>query len=149
MGINRLSVINYNAPDSCEECGGTKIKYAGIGEYCCEGCGHIMYDDYGVVRNFLEKNQGATVAETSLATGVSKNKIRMMLVDDKIQVTPGSMVFLNCSVCGAQIRSGRYCEKCAAELKNSERTAGRISHISGGYGKAKTDTSGVKRFDRN
>jgi len=151
MGLEKLNLrsLNYNAPTKCESCGETRIKYTGIGEYQCEKCGFIMYDDYGVVRNYLEKNPGATAGETSAATGVSKSRIRQMLVDDRIQVAPGSAVFLNCVKCGAEIRSGQYCNACEAELRGAKKIEAKVSHITGGFGKVRTDATGVKRFDRH
>lgn len=151
MGIEKLNLrsLNYNAPDTCESCGEKRMKYNGIGEYQCEKCGFIMYDDYGHVRNYLEKNPGATVGETSQATGVSKGRIRQMLVDDRIQVAPGSVVFLHCAKCGAEIRSGQYCAACDAEMRAAGKTETKSSHIIGGFGKTKGEATGVKRFERH
>ena len=40
--------------EKCQECGGTRIEYKGVGEYKCEDCGLLMYNDYGKVRLYLE-----------------------------------------------------------------------------------------------
>ena len=35
----------YNRPLVCEECGGIMI-FKGVGEYQCEKCRHVAYDEY-------------------------------------------------------------------------------------------------------
>ena len=149
--IGALQHIDLSEPTKCEECGSTDIKYEGIGEYRCKDCGCIMYDDYGKVRNYIEKNVGATVNDVSIAVGVTREKIRRLLREDKIQIAPESMTFLKCEMCGANIRSGRFCEKCAQEVNRTNKAAemaNRRSAISGGYSKLTGGDSGAKRFDR-
>ena len=60
----------YNRPLTCEKCGGIMI-FKGVGEYHCENCRHVEYDDYGKVRLYVEKHRGATSSEVSMQTGVS------------------------------------------------------------------------------
>ena len=148
MGLERLQSFNINEPERCEKCGSMHVKYDGVGEYKCEDCGFIMYDDYGRVRAFLEKYPGATVVETSLATGVSKKRIRYLLEEDKIQIAPGSAVYLHCSRCGADITSGRYCANCLKEVVAADKAGAVKSRISGGFGTGKTDDRGARRFER-
>ncbi|MCR4591139.1 MAG: flagellar protein [Lachnospiraceae bacterium] len=104
------------------------MKYKGIGEYACERCNHLMYDDYGIVRNYLEVNPGATSATVSRATGVSEGEIKNMLREEKLEIREDSRTFLQCEGCGKAILSGRYCEACskiavAAAKKKREREA--------------------------
>jgi len=151
MLIEKIAGMGYNVPDTCEQCGCKKIKYLGVGEYKCEECGHLMYDDYGKVRNYIEANQGATTSEVSEATGVSKEKIRRLLRDERIEIAPGSASFLTCDRCGQNIRSGRLCGACAAEfnsVKAEKAKAFKSSGVTGGFGKALHGDSGAKRFSR-
>lgn len=147
--IDTLETINLNEPVKCEKCGSDDLKYNGIGEYQCKSCGFLMYDDYGKVRNYLEENPGATASDVSRAIGVTKEKIRRLLREDKIQIAPGSATFLKCDNCGTDIRSGRLCDKCSHELNRSKlaQAIGKSS-ILGGFSKAKAESSGAKRFDR-
>lgn len=150
--LNDLQKLEVSAPTKCEMCGNLKLNYNGVGEYQCSGCGHIMYDDYGIVRNFLEKNPGATQSEVSKATGVSGAMIRRMLRDDKIQIAPGSMVFLHCEKCGADIRSGRLCVNCSNN-KTSDSVKKKplrgSNSITGGFIMGKGETPGTRRFTRD
>lgn len=150
-GLDKLERVDYNSPVVCEKCGCRRIQYVGVGEYKCEECGFFMYDDYGKVRNYIEKNPGATSNDVSIAVGVSKEKIRRLLRDDKIQIAPGSVSFLKCEKCGADIRSGRYCSACEKQANNSDKGTGeshRGHFISGGFARSKNGGTGAKRFDR-
>lgn len=89
------------------------MTFRGVGEYQCDKCGFIMYDDYGKVRNYLEKHGNATVAGTSAATGVSQQSINQMLRDERFEISTSSRTFLKCEGCGKPIRMGRYCAECA------------------------------------
>ena len=62
--MRRLLASEVLRPTICRECGGILV-YGGIGEYRCEECGRIEYDDYGKVRNYLEDHKGANVSEIS------------------------------------------------------------------------------------
>ena len=107
-----FSEINtYNRPTYCSECGGVMV-FKGLGEYQCEKCGFLEYDDYGKARNYVEKHMGANAAEVAKATGVPQKSIRDMLKEGKLEIAKDSVIFLKCEICGAKISSGKYCPKC-------------------------------------
>lgn len=85
MVENLMRLNSYNKPLNCLKCGGV-MEYSGSGEYCCEVCGYIDYDDYGKVRNYLEKHGGATISEVSRATGVGQNEIHDMLQEARLSL---------------------------------------------------------------
>lgn len=137
----------YHRPRTCEKCQGIMV-FKGVGEYHCEDCGYVAYDDYGKVRLYLEQHQGATVSEAEAGTGVKQKTIRQMLKEGRLEVTTDSMSFLKCEVCGEPIRSGKLCAKCELEynrkLENEQRKQRRMQ----GYGKALQGEEGEKRFHR-
>ena len=102
-----LDLSRLNIPTFCAKCGGVMV-FKGVGEYKCEDCGNLDYDDYGKVRNYIEKNPGATSAQTSAETGVSQKSIRGMLKEERLEIAANSTTFLKCESCGAQILSGRF-----------------------------------------
>lgn len=77
---------DYNKPEKCSKCGG-RMKYTGLGEYKCEGCGIVDYDDYGKVRVFLEKNPGANIVQTEAMTGVPQRLIKQMIKEGKFAIS--------------------------------------------------------------
>lgn len=105
----------YNVPRTCDICGGVMV-FMGVGEYRCEKCGDVGYDDYGKVRLYIEKHKGATASEVEMGTGVPQRTIRRLLKESRIEVADNSKMFLRCELCGKEIRSGRYCVECEVKV---------------------------------
>ena len=151
MDENRLLLRgDPSVPTVCTECSG-EVEYQGLGSYKCKECGHVMYDDYGKVRNYLDEHRGATAYDVSMATGVPQGKIRQMIREEKFEITQNSSVFMKCEICGTSIRSGRYCEACmrkvlAADAKADKRSSSKSMQ---GFGMARSDATGEKRFRRS
>lgn len=144
-----LGLNSYNRPHLCNKCGGIMI-FKGVGEYRCEDCGVVEFDDYGKARNYIETHPGATASQVSEQTGVSQKSIRQMLKESKLEVTPDSRSFLKCEVCGIDIRHGNLCSKCEANIHRKIEDQERSNRNMAGYSMdtGKTD-SGEKRFKRD
>lgn len=145
-----LQLNNYNMPITCTECGGLMI-FKGVGEYECEECGRLDYDDYGKVRNYIEKHGTATAAQVADATGVTQKSIRDMLKESRLEIAPNSNAFLQCEMCGANIRSGRFCPKCEMTYhRNFEEKMRKNGGIMAGFSMEKpAGEEGLKRFIRD
>lgn len=140
----------YNRPEVCPECGGVMI-FKGCGEYKCEKCKHIEYDDYGKVRNYVEQHSGVTAAQAADATGVKQKTIRTMLKESRLEIADNSSVFLKCEICGVSIRSGRVCPRCEVEYNRrmEQKLHERQNKMMAGFGTGRTDgEEGSKRFIR-
>lgn len=139
----------FTKPITCELCQGNMI-FKGIGEYRCEDCRHLEYDDYGKVRTYIEMHRGATVAAIEDAIGVKQKVIRQMLKEERFEITADSNVFLTCEVCGTELRSGKICLRCRAESKKNELVSANVKSMNRGIGMADDDSSnkGAKRFNR-
>ncbi len=116
--VDRLAdqLTDLHVPQFCEKCGGI-MEFRGVGEYKCEQCGFLDYDDYGKVRIGLERFPGMTIAEAEMRTGVSQRTIRKLLKEGRIMLTEDSKVMLSCERCGSRIRYGRFCAKCEKLIK--------------------------------
>lgn len=126
--------------------------FKGVGEYKCEDCGHVDYDDYGKVRNYIEENPGATSAMASSATGVSQKSIRSMLKEERLEIAANSSVFLKCEICGEKISSGRFCKKCETSYHRNleeQARANRNANVSGFSSDRQSGDDGAKRFQRD
>ena len=152
MNENNLFLSKYmNVPRICEKCGKANPEYRGVGEYKCSECGFIMYDDFGVVRNYLEVHKGATQSEVHHATGVPMDTIRQFLREERLEITEGSGVMMACEICRAPIRSGRYCAECAKAVERRIKEEKINSHSKPsvqGYGMGGKGESGARRFVR-
>lgn len=148
-----MDVLNYldsyNVPRECKECGGVMI-FKGVGEYHCEDCDFVDYDDYGKVRLYIENHRGATAAEIEHAVGVSQRSIRKMLKESRIEIAEGSKSFLHCEICGKNIRSGRFCYECEVKVHRNLEAAQReeLRKKVKGVGTGIHGDEGQKRFVR-
>ena len=144
-----LSLEAFQRPTLCKECGGILI-YKGIGEYQCEDCGALEYDNYGKVRGYLEKHKGANVAEISDQTGVPHRAIREMIKENRFEIIDCRGGYIRCEMCGENIKSGRLCSKCEAIYHRNLEAEARQSRNDGlsGFGSGVQGESGSKRFTR-
>lgn len=141
----------YNRPKVCPECGG-EMEFKGCGEYRCESCKYVAYDDYGKVRNYVEKHGGATAAQVAEATGVKQKTIRTMLKESRLEIAEGSNSFMKCEMCGVNIRSGRVCPQCEVKYKHTLEEKARRKHAKtmSGFGMERQNgEDGAKRFVRD
>lgn len=82
---NLLRPEESGVPVLCGKCHG-KLIYNGLGQYKCEKCQNIELDNYGKVREYLEKHPGASVPDICTATGLNRAEISKMVSEDKFQV---------------------------------------------------------------
>ena len=89
IDLNNLSAENIDGkPVVCRLCG-AMLEYSGLGEYVCPDCGHVEYDNYGLVRAYLEKFPGSNVVQIERATGVPRSKINKLISDGRFNVSGG------------------------------------------------------------
>lgn len=149
MGIERILMSDiYNMPRECEECGGVMV-FKGLGEYQCERCGFLAYDDYGKVRNYIEGHRGANAAEIEAAIGVPQKTIRRLLKEGRLEVAEGSRTFLRCEICGKDIRSGRYCPECETKVHRNLEAKQREQNNLQGFSLNQKSDEGHRRFMRD
>ncbi|MCM1539510.1 MAG: hypothetical protein NC254_14070 [bacterium] len=149
--LNELLMGDYHRPINCPDCGGVMV-FKGVGEYECEDCGRKELDDYGKVRGYVEKHRGATMVDVEKETGVKQKAIRKMLREERIEVAADSRTFLRCEVCGADIRSGRFCEKCKVNVNRriEEQARAQKNNALAGFGLGNSKgEEGERRFIRS
>lgn len=142
-----IELDEYHTPRVCEKCGGVLI-FKGVGEYHCEDCKEVAYDDYGKVRKYIENHRGSNASEIEAATGVKQRTIRIMLKEGRLEITPESRIFLQCEQCGKAIRYGKLCPECEVNyhrrIEQEQRLKRSVDLQGFGFG---TETAiGEKRF---
>ncbi len=108
---------------NCRRC--RKIIMWTMGPQLCEDCKRLEEEDFEKVRKFVRDYPGATIQEVSNATEVSQVTIHKYLKEGRLEVTADSPIAIQCENCGARIRSGRFCPKCAATLARDMMSAGK------------------------
>ena len=112
-----LEKLNQSKPSACDSCGGN-MRYNGTGEYVCQKCGNIMYDDYGKVRKFIDEHGDSSILVIERETGVNKDVLEYLLKDGVLASPPEADLSKICNRCGYPIESGRYCRSCMLEMAN-------------------------------
>ena len=85
MELNRLVKIAFDKPEHCDSCG-CDLEYKGIGRYQCVSCGNEMLDDYGKVKEYFGVHGSAPLFEVVRETGVSREKVRLILSGDYLDI---------------------------------------------------------------
>jgi len=73
------------------------------------------------VKEYIRSHPGVSMTEVSEACDVETSQIQQWLREERLEVTEASAIYLSCEGCGANIRSGRYCDKCKASMTNGFR----------------------------
>ena len=93
-------------------------------EKLCSACRQGLEDKFQEVKKFLDENPNSSVETVSREMDVSTKQIRQWVREERLIFSEGSMEGIECEMCGAMIRTGRYCEKCkAGKQKESECSA--------------------------
>lgn len=99
---------------NCRGCG--RIFNYVAGPFLCQVCKEKMEVKFQEVKEYIRSHPGVGIREVSDACDVEASQIQQWLREERLEVTENSAIFLSCEVCGANIRSGRYCEKCKYEM---------------------------------
>ncbi len=98
---------------NCSQCG-RLFPYQG--RNICGKCLEKEEDEFQLVRKYVRDHPGSGVLEVAEETKVEEDKILQFLRDGRLQ-SKGLTTSLACERCGAVISSGRWCEKCASQVK--------------------------------
>lgn len=101
---------------NCRKCG--KIFNYIVGPVICPRCKEMQEAKFQEVKKFVQENRGADLAEVAETCEVEIKQIRQWIREERLQFADDSPIRIPCESCGAMIQSGRFCEKCKAELSN-------------------------------
>ena len=101
---------------NCSRCG--RIFNYVAGQLICEHCRKSQEQDFQRVKEFVKENPNKGIREVAEACEVTENQLRQWIREERLEFAKGSGV-LNCDQCGAPISTGRFCEKCKANMTNS------------------------------
>jgi methionyl-tRNA synthetase len=70
------------------------------------------------VKQFIEDNKQAQMNDISEACGVSVRQLEQWVREERLRFSEDSPIGIACEMCGATIKSGRFCESCKSSLAN-------------------------------
>lgn len=100
---------------NCMRCG-MMFQYSNTGHVICPRCREEDMRDFDRVRDYVYEHKGATIMEVADELNIRPTIIEGFLRAGRLEIPNDSAVFLHCERCRKEIRSGRFCPDCAAQL---------------------------------
>lgn len=102
---------------NCRSCG-RLFNYL-AGPPICEACKNALEEKFVEVKEYIRENKEAYITRISEDCGVSVKQIQQWVREERLILTEGSNVYIDCENCGAPIRTGRFCEECKAKMRGT------------------------------
>ena len=99
---------------NCKNCK-RLFNYLG-GEQICPACKEELEEKFTKVRDYVWDHKNATMEEISEQNDVSVKQIKQWIREERLVFTEDSAMGIECENCGAIIKSGRFCDKCKADM---------------------------------
>ena len=106
---------------NCKQCG-RLFNYLN-GRPICPACKQELEDKFSQVKAYIREHGGATINEVAEENDVDIGQIKQWVREERLEFAEDSLSGVACEVCGATIKSGRYCDKCKAELATGLRNS--------------------------
>ena len=107
---------------NCMRCG-MMFQYNGSGHLICPRCRDEDRRDFERVKNYVYEHKGATIMEVADELNINPSIIEGFLRAGRLEIPNDSAVFIHCERCKKEIRSGRFCPSCAAQLTTEMKRA--------------------------
>lgn len=101
---------------NCKSCG-RLFNYIG-GPSLCPACMKALDDKFDQVKEYIYNHPKAGVQEVAESNDVTTMQIHKWIREERLSFTEDSMVSLECEMCGAAIRTGRFCKNCKDKLSS-------------------------------
>ena len=102
---------------NCKNCK-RLFNYLG-GEQICPACKEELENKFSQVRDYVWDHKNATMEEISEENEVSVKQIKQWVREERLVFSDDSAMGIECENCGAIIKSGRFCDKCKAEMSKN------------------------------
>ena len=99
---------------NCRMCG--KMFNYVSGKMICPACKDEIEQTFQTVRKFVAENSKARINEICEACNVSKSQLEQWIREERLFFSEDSPISIQCENCGANIRTGRFCEKCKLDI---------------------------------
>jgi len=101
---------------NCKKCGRIFNYVSGI--LICPSCREGLEKKFQVVKDYIRENKNAGITEVAEACEVDVRQIKQWVREERLEFSAESPVGIDCELCGAMIRSGRFCDKCKSGMIN-------------------------------
>ncbi len=101
---------------NCKSCG-RLFNYYG-GQKICPACKDALEEKFQQVKQYIKDHKVASITQVSEDNDVSTNQIKQWVREERLVFQEGSGVGIECENCGAEILTGRFCQKCKNSMAN-------------------------------
>lgn len=99
---------------NCVKCG--RIFNYAAGKPICQTCRQSLEVKFKATRDFIKKNRNASIAEVSEACEIDVKQIKEWVREERLSFSKNSSIGIDCEVCGATIKTGRFCDNCKSTM---------------------------------
>lgn len=109
---------------NCKKCGRLYNYIAGVN--LCPSCREELEDKFQEVKQYIYDNPDASIQQISEECDVEIGQIKRWIREERLTFSEHSVIGIECEVCGATIKTGRFCEKCKLDIAKGLIDATRI-----------------------
>ncbi|SDB38214.1 flagellar operon protein TIGR03826 [Pseudobutyrivibrio sp. YE44] len=102
---------------NCRNCG-RLFNYLG-GMNICPACRDEVEKKFQDVKEYIRENPRSNIQEIAEANDVSTSQIKQWIREERLQFADDSPMGIECEICGATIKTGKYCDACKANTANA------------------------------
>lgn len=89
------------------------------GPQICPACASQLEEKFQKVKEYIREVPHATMEAIADENEVSVKQIKQWVREERLTFSDDSPVGLECEMCGAMVRTGRFCEKCKGAMKTN------------------------------
>jgi len=94
-----------------------------VGPYICPSCREEMEAKFQEVKKYIQEHAFADVPTVSKECNIDSMQIRQWVKEERLCFADDSPIGIPCELCGATIKSGRYCPGCKNEMTSGLKNA--------------------------
>ncbi len=98
---------------NCKKCG--KIFNYAAGQVVCADCKKKLEVKFKDTRVFIRRNPLASIQMVSEECDIDVKQIKQWIREERLSFSKDSEIGIECEKCGANIKTGRYCDTCKAD----------------------------------
>ena len=103
---------------NCKKCG--KLFNYVSGAPVCPACKDALEKKFQEVKKYVQDNKGATIHDVSENCEVDSQQVRQWVREERLEFSSdGGVTGITCEKCGKNISTGRFCDKCKADMTNN------------------------------
>ncbi len=99
---------------TCRSCG-RLFNYI-TGQPICPACKDELEKKFQIVKQYIWENKRATLEQISEENEVSVKQLKQWVKEERLSFSEDSPIGLSCENCGADIKTGRFCQACKNKL---------------------------------